>query len=140
MTFQERGAEQIQIYLLVFLQLRQFWGSGRVLLRAGVPAQTLVCDLATSESQFPGQEDGAEGRLLLLCRVSVGISRRDALRAGGRRPGTPSTQNVPGSDKFLFVWLQCLRTALAIVSNIYCAVGGSPKDRLQTSSNHKWED
>ena len=111
---------------------------GRCLLRAGVPAQTLACDLATSEPQLPGQEGGAEGRL--LCRVSVGISWRDALRAGVRRPGTPSPQNVPRSDKFLLVWLQCLPTALAIVPNIYCAVGSSPKDKLQTSSNHKWED
>lgn len=71
MPFQERGAEQMQRYLLVFLQLRQFWGSGRVLLRAGVSAQTLACDLAMCEPQLPGQKNGAEGRL--LCRVSVGI-------------------------------------------------------------------
>ena len=98
---------------------------GRCLLRAGVPAQTLACDLATSEPQLPGRESAAEGRL--LCRVSVGISRRDALRA-------PSPQNVPGSDKFLLVWLQCLPTALAIIPNIYCA-GRFPKrqatDKLQ---------
>lgn len=137
MALQERGAEQMQRYLLVSLQLHQPCG-GRCLLRAGVPAHTLPWDLATSEPRLPGQERGAEGRL--LCRVSVAISRRDALRAGGRRPGTPSPQNVPGSDKFLLVWLRCLPTALAIVSSIHCAVGGSPKDRLQTSSNHKWED
>ena len=66
---------------------------GRCLLRAGVPAQTLACDLATSEPQLPGRESAAEGQL--LCRVSVGISRRDALRAGVRRPAHPVPRMSP---------------------------------------------
>lgn len=125
----------MQRYLLVFLQLHQSCG-GQVSAQSRVPAHTLPWDLATSElPRLPGQERGPRAGFSVGSLWDFPERCPQEQVAGGRAHPVPRMSPEVTSSYLCGCSVSPL--ALAIVPNIYCAVGGSKRqaaDKAPTTS------